>query len=73
MSESIVESKMAFDRILYVQGGNMIQNSKSSIADLTQYNSITDEFCAAQKTIFQDTQSSGHERVCVNGRDGDDE
>jgi cellulose 1,4-beta-cellobiosidase len=37
----------------YVQGGKTIPNSMSSIADV-KGNSITDDFCAAQKTAFGD-------------------
>lgn len=38
----------------YVQGGKVIPNSASTIAGVTG-NSITDSFCAAQKTAFGDT------------------
>jgi len=38
----------------YVQGGTTITNSNSSISGVTG-NSITDSFCAAQKTAFGDT------------------
>ena len=40
-------------RRVYVQNGVVIQNSKSDIANVTG-NSITDDFCAAQKTAFGD-------------------
>ncbi|KAK5136137.1 hypothetical protein LTR08_003974 [Meristemomyces frigidus] len=40
-------------RRIYVQDGVVIQNSKSDIADVSG-NSITDDFCAAQKTAFGD-------------------
>jgi cellulose 1,4-beta-cellobiosidase len=38
----------------YVQNGNVIPNSQSDIAGVSG-NSITDSFCAAQKTAFGDT------------------
>jgi cellulose 1,4-beta-cellobiosidase len=38
----------------YVQNGNIIPNSMSTITGVTG-NSITDSFCAAQKTAFGDT------------------
>ncbi|KAG8730577.1 hypothetical protein FRC11_006387 [Ceratobasidium sp. 423] len=44
-------------RRLYVQDGQVIQNTKSTISGLTQYDSITNDFCAAQKTVFQDTNA----------------
>lgn len=44
-------------RRLYVQNGKVIANSKTSIAGMTQFDSITDDFCNAQKTMFGDTNS----------------
>jgi cellulose 1,4-beta-cellobiosidase len=41
-------------RRFYVQGGKVIPNSQSTISGVTG-NSITDTFCAAQKTAFGDT------------------
>lgn len=41
-------------RRLYVQNGKVIQNSQSTISGVTG-NSITDDFCTAQKTAFGDT------------------
>ncbi|KAF7334722.1 Glucanase [Mycena venus] len=40
----------------YVQNGNVIPNSNSQISGVTG-NSITDSFCAAQKTAFGDTNT----------------
>jgi len=40
----------------YVQGGKLIPNSQSTIANVTG-NSITSAFCDAQKTAFGDTNS----------------
>ncbi|KAG8782980.1 Exoglucanase 1 [Ceratobasidium sp. 428] len=44
-------------RRLYVQNGKVIQNSKTNIAGMAAYDSITDAFCAAQKTAFGDTNT----------------
>jgi cellulose 1,4-beta-cellobiosidase len=41
-------------RRIYVQGGKVIQNSKTSIPGMATYDSISDKFCAAQKTAFSD-------------------
>ncbi|KAF7968211.1 hypothetical protein HWV62_31643 [Athelia sp. TMB] len=41
-------------RRLYVQNGKVIQNSQSTISGVTG-NSITDDYCTAQKTAFGDT------------------
>jgi len=43
-------------RRLYVQGGRVIANSKSNFSGLSggPYDSVTDTFCAAQKTLFGD-------------------
>ncbi|KAH7344216.1 cellulase [Rhizoctonia solani] len=42
-------------RRLYVQDGKVIQNSKTNISGISDYDSITEPFCAAQKTAFGDT------------------
>ena len=44
-------------RRLYVQNGKVIANSKTNIAGMSQFDSITDDFCNAQKTAFGDTNS----------------
>ena len=41
-------------RRFYVQGGKMIPNSQSTVSGVTG-NSITDDWCAAQKTAFGDS------------------
>ncbi|CAE6428015.1 unnamed protein product [Rhizoctonia solani] len=41
-------------RRLYVQDGKVIQNSKTNVAGMAVYDSITDQYCAAQKTAFND-------------------
>lgn len=44
-------------RRVYVQNGKVIQNSKTNISGMTAYDSITDDFCSAQKKAFGDTNS----------------
>ena len=41
-------------RRLYVQNGQVIQNSKVAIPGIDPVNSITDEFCSQQKEVFND-------------------
>lgn len=54
-NDGTATGKLTEMRRLYVQNGVVIQNLKSTISGLTQYDSITDDFCAAQKSVFQDT------------------
>jgi cellulose 1,4-beta-cellobiosidase len=42
-------------RRVYVQDGVVIQNSKVNIPGMDAFDSVTDEFCNAQKTTFGDT------------------
>ncbi|GJJ15277.1 Exoglucanase 1 [Clathrus columnatus] len=44
-------------RRLYVQNGQVIQNSKVNIPGMDAYDSITEDFCDAQKAAFNDTTS----------------
>ena len=44
-------------RRVYVQNGQVIQNSKVNIPGMDAYDSITDDFCNAQKEAFGDTNS----------------
>jgi len=44
-------------RRLYVQNGQVIQNSKTAVQGMDAFDSVTDEFCNAQKTAFDDTNS----------------
>ncbi|KAG9025122.1 Exoglucanase 1 [Tulasnella sp. JGI-2019a] len=48
-------------RRLYVQNGKTIQNSVTNLPGLTTYNSISDAFCAAQKTVTGDTNTFANE------------
>ncbi|KAB5590336.1 hypothetical protein CTheo_6226 [Ceratobasidium theobromae] len=41
-------------RRLYVQDGKVIQNSKTNVSGMAAYDSITEQFCTAQKTAFSD-------------------
>ncbi|CEL59238.1 hypothetical protein RSOLAG1IB_03171 [Rhizoctonia solani AG-1 IB] len=41
-------------RRLYIQNGKLIQNVKSSISELSSYDSISEEYCSVQKTVFKD-------------------
>jgi len=41
-------------RRLYVQNGQVIQNSKAHIPGLKEYDSVSDAFCKDAKAIFQD-------------------
>ncbi|KAB5590371.1 1,4-beta-D-glucan cellobiohydrolase [Ceratobasidium theobromae] len=54
-SDGTATGQLTEIRRLYVQNGVVIQNTHSTISGLTQYDSITDDFCAAQKSVFQDT------------------
>ncbi|KAF8597974.1 cellobiohydrolase I-II [Ceratobasidium sp. AG-I] len=42
-------------RRIYVQNGKVIQNSKTQIAGMDAFDSITPDFCTSQKTAFDDT------------------
>ncbi|KAK7043099.1 Exoglucanase [Paramarasmius palmivorus] len=44
-------------RRLYVQNGQVIQNSQTNIPGMDTFDSITDEYCAQQKEAFGDTNS----------------
>ncbi|KIJ25468.1 glycoside hydrolase family 7 protein [Sphaerobolus stellatus SS14] len=44
-------------RCLYVQKGVVIQNSKAIFPDIAAYDSITDQYCDDQKSLFGDTTS----------------
>lgn len=44
-------------RRLYVQGGKVIQNSNVNIPGIDPVNSITENFCTQQKSVFGDTNA----------------
>jgi cellulose 1,4-beta-cellobiosidase len=41
-------------RRLYLQDGKVIQNSKTNIPGMAAYDSVTEQYCSAQKTAFND-------------------
>jgi cellulose 1,4-beta-cellobiosidase len=49
-------SKLSDIKRFYIQGGTVFKNSDSTIEGVTG-NSITDAFCAQQKSVFGDTSS----------------
>lgn len=55
-SDNTTTGTLSSIRRLYVQNGKVIQNSESTIDGVTG-NEITDDFCAAQKTAFGDTNT----------------
>lgn len=44
-------------RRLYVQNGQVIQNSKVNLPGMDAYDSITDDFCVTKKQVFNDQNS----------------
>ena len=44
-------------RRFYVQNGKVFANSNSNIPGMSTFNSVSDSFCTAQKTAFNDTNS----------------
>ncbi|KAF8642468.1 hypothetical protein AX16_009469 [Volvariella volvacea WC 439] len=44
-------------RRIYVQDGRVIQNSKTTFSGISPYDSITSQYCADQKTFFNDHES----------------
>jgi len=46
-------------RRLYVQNGRVIQNSKVDVPNMDPVNSITDNFCTQQKSVFGDPNAFG--------------
>ncbi|KIY68121.1 glycoside hydrolase family 7 protein [Cylindrobasidium torrendii FP15055 ss-10] len=44
-------------RRFYVQNGKTVANSYSTFSGLSDYNSISEEYCTAQKELFGDTNS----------------
>lgn len=44
-------------RRLYVQNGQVIANSKTNIPGMQTFDSVTDDFCNAQKEVFGDTNT----------------
>jgi cellulose 1,4-beta-cellobiosidase len=57
VTQFVADGGLTEIRRLYIQNGQVIENSKSTFDGLTQYNSITDDYCKAQKTLFGDNNS----------------
>ncbi|KAM0723669.1 hypothetical protein Q7P37_000657 [Cladosporium fusiforme] len=53
-SDNTASGDLVEIRRLYVQGGKVFQQPQSNVAGVSG-NSITDSFCKAQKTVFEDT------------------
>ncbi|KAG6887436.1 Exoglucanase [Termitomyces sp. Mi166 len=53
-SDGTANGDLAEIRRLYVQNGVVIQNSKTNVPGMDAYNSITGDFCDAQKAAFGD-------------------
>ncbi|THH17839.1 hypothetical protein EW146_g3054 [Bondarzewia mesenterica] len=56
-SDNTTTGTLSEIRRLYVQNGKVIQNSAVNIAGIDPVNSITDNYCTEQKTVFGDTNS----------------
>ncbi|PIL25014.1 hypothetical protein GSI_12902 [Ganoderma sinense ZZ0214-1] len=56
-SDNTTSGTLSEIRRLYVQNGQVIANSKTTIPGMDSFDSITDDFCNAQKTAFGDTNS----------------
>ncbi|KAK0436865.1 cellobiohydrolaseI [Armillaria borealis] len=56
-SDNTTSGDLVEIRRIYVQNGKVIQNSAAAFSGISAYNSITDDFCNAQKTLFGDTNS----------------
>ena len=56
-SDNTANGRLVEIRRIYIQDGKVFQNSKVKIPGLDAYDSITDDFCADQKTAFGDVDS----------------
>ena len=54
-SDNTTSGTLSEIRRFYVQNGKVIPNSMTNIQGITPVNSITDDFCSNQKTVFGDT------------------
>lgn len=67
-SDNTTTGTLSEIRRIYVQNGQVIQNSNANIPGVPAVNSITDDFCTAQKTEFGDTPSfSAHGGLTAMG------
>ncbi|KAG6832993.1 Exoglucanase [Tephrocybe sp. NHM501043] len=53
-SDGTANGDLAEIRRLYIQNGVVIQNSKTAVSGMDAFDSITDEYCDAQKSAFGD-------------------
>ncbi|QRW11592.1 beta-1,4-D-glucan cellobiohydrolase [Ceratobasidium sp. AG-Ba] len=56
-SDGTASGDLSEIRRIYVQNGKVIQNSKTNVSGMDEFDSITPEFCTAQKTAFSDTDT----------------
>ena len=56
-SDNTTSGTLSEIRRLYVQNGRVIANSRTNIPGMATFDSITDQFCNAQKTAFGDTNT----------------
>ncbi|KAL0572161.1 hypothetical protein V5O48_009808 [Marasmius crinis-equi] len=56
-SDNSTSGTLSEIRRLYVQNGQVIQNSQTNVPGMDSFDSVTDAFCNAQKTAFGDTNS----------------
>ena len=56
-SDNTTTGDLSEIRRIYVQNGQVIQNSQTSVTGMDTFDSITDDFCNAQKTTFGDTNT----------------
>ena len=54
-ADSTMTGKLTEIRRLYVQNGQVINNSNTNIAGMPEYNSISDAYCAAESEAFGET------------------
>jgi len=53
-ADGTASGKLTEIRRIYVQDGKVIQNSKTNIPGMAAYDSVSEQFCSAQKTAFSD-------------------
>lgn len=65
-SDNTANGDLTEIRRLYVQGGKVFQQPNSNVAGVSG-SAITDSFCQAQKSVFEDTNHFGQKggmKVC---------
>ncbi|TFK31362.1 glycoside hydrolase, partial [Crucibulum laeve] len=65
-SDNSTSGSLSEIRRLYVQDGKVIQNSKVNIPGMDAFDSISSDFCDAQKTAFGDTDDFGDKGGLAN-------